>query len=281
MNTKLMTGLGCLLLAAAAISPGVLGHDDVGGTTSGVYGTYYGASGPAVVPNGDANPQDTISAGQMLCDMEVLDSGAAPGAPDETKVDGGSGGMAPDGTFDDGGQGGACHTTHYDYPGYNTAGCLNSVAYASDASTVDPWIGASCDFETVTGGTPQSQIFTTCVVNGVLTQNVGTIVGCVTDFIACTASPVGCTVDGVRTCGSDAIADGINYGHGSAGVAFPYSTGSAQQGTAFEDAVDDEAVNDIDCTDADATSAVFVFDAVVVDGANSHAHPATTGVITS
>lgn len=277
MNTKLMTGLGCLLLVAGALAPNVLGHQ--AGGTAGVYGTYYGAAGPAVLPNGHSAPEETLSAGQMLCDMEVLGSGGAPDPDfDEVDVDHSAGGNMADGTFDDGGQGGACHTNHYGWAPYNTDGCLQSTAFATDVdAAVDPWIGASCDFETVTGGTPQSQIFTTCVVNEILTQDVLGIVDCATAFLACTTSPVGCASGGVRTCGADAIADGINYGHGSAGVAFPYSSGSAHQGTAFEDATDDEAVIDIDCSSADATSAVFVFSAVSPDGP----HLAGSGVISS
>jgi hypothetical protein len=271
MNTKLLTGMGCLLLLAAAISPGVVGHDEravsKGSIADGVSGRYIGPTGAAVVPNGDANPADTIGIGYgMLCDAEVAGTGASVFPQDEVRVDGvNTGNLVPD-TIDDGGYGGACHTNHYGLLDYNTPGCPATTAHAYDDAGGDVWILASCDWKTTIGGTPSDAIFVSCVANAVLTANVAIIPGCVLAFVACVVAPVSCTVGGSIQCGSDAVADAGNWGHGNGGVSYPR--------TAF--LVDVNGVPQ--CQDpADATAAVFVFSGVTVDGANSHAHPATTG----
>ncbi|HUR25203.1 MAG TPA: hypothetical protein VM327_04210 [Candidatus Thermoplasmatota archaeon] len=230
MNTKLLTGAGCLLLLAAAIAPGVLGHDErtsldaahaaLGAVNNGVSGRYVGAAGPAVAVDAYTNPDDTLATGSMLCDGEVAVD--QPGfALNEQTVDGGSGGLVPD-TVDDGGQGGACHVATYQTNGggtpadnYNTPGCLPTTNWAAGYDLLgDNWLAATCDYQTVEGGESSLEVLLACVVNEVVLQtDVTALEPCVLAFVDCTLDPT--CQDGAVSCGADGFADGIHFGYGS------------------------------------------------------------------
>lgn len=209
MNTKLMTSIGCLLLAAAAIAPTVVvGHserDPITGDASGypggvdtslicpdlaepncgVSGRYVGGAGPAVAIEAYTNPQDTLATGGMLCDAEVVvDSNTAPdNVANEKLVDGvvhseaANGGGLED-FWDDGGQGGACHTSHYTTGGFNTLGCYSGLQASAGAhSGADVWIGASCDWKEDQGGTSSEASLILCLTNALLAFNPFAILG--------------------------------------------------------------------------------------------------------
>jgi hypothetical protein len=279
MTTRLLTGAGCLLLLAAAIAPGALGHDERAtspGTANGVSGAYYGAAGPALVdedtPIAEHQYGDTIAVGDILCDVEVAGDGIAASPQDEQNIDGEAGGSVPD-TNDDGGQGGACHVRTYVREEYNTPGCPSATAYAANVLG-DVFLGASCDWKTVTGGTPAGDILLACVANSVLQGQPFDLVPCLTTFLECALDlnpTADCTVGGTEWCGSDGVADGINYGYGNT----HYPTSSSDQGSvAYERSPPPRA----DCEPADSTAQAFVFDAVNADGA-SGVIPALSGQV--
>lgn len=217
-----------------------------------------------------------VNRGQMLCDFETLGDGSSPQAPDESRVDGAATGVGllTDGNFDDGGVGGACHTNHYDYAPYNTAGCRDDGARASSLSPLAaPWIGAACDWKTIQGGTPSLDILMTCAATGVLDgidDQPFEAVACALGFSSCVTNPVTCANEGVETCGSDFTVDGVNYGSGNTRTAYPFATPS---GASF--------TNDgLNCPESGATMQVYVFDAVVVEVVDiPTVYPAATGDI--
>ncbi|MHB1261831.1 MAG: hypothetical protein ACYC2H_08975 [Thermoplasmatota archaeon] len=280
MNHKMLSAAGCLFLLAAAMVPTALGHDDnltrAGDVDAGVAGTFYGTAGYYVSfngqtqnlpdPVGPVDPDFLSAAGSMLCDMEVLGDGTSPQEPDEGRVDGEkySGNMVKDGTFDDGGQGGVCHTNHYDFDHsgpdyeYNTPGCVDDGAKANNvAPLAPPWVGAACDWKTVEGGTPASDIFTGCLINGIIdgvNDQPGEAVNCVLAFVDCTANPLTCASDGTESCGGDSTADGINFGVGSSRTPYPYAIPAGNSFT-----------NDgLSCVQTDATMSAFMFSGVSV-----------------
>jgi hypothetical protein len=308
MNHKMMSAAGCLFLLAAAMVPTVLGHDDnlsrAGDKNDGVAGTFFGPAGVYVAFNGNDIPTDpptdpdfSVSGGSMFCDVEVLGDGTSEQEPDETVVDGEpvAVGTVPDGTFDDGGDGGACHTNHYDYDnngvdgpgsGYNTPGCDATEAFANNlggtGGIAAPWVVASCDWKTSTGGTPDSAILETCLINGILDgidDQPAEAIACVLTFITCSTAPVSCTDDATESCGSDAVADGANFGNGNAGVPYPRGVDDTAP---FETDDDDTFLGDeLDCPESDATMAAFMFNGVTVSqtGTPVTVNPAIQGDI--
>ncbi|MHB1261038.1 MAG: hypothetical protein ACYC2H_04910 [Thermoplasmatota archaeon] len=305
MNHKMLSAAGCLLLLAAAMVPTALGHNDrVNGDTS-VYGTFYGPAGYFVEFNGpevddptSSDPADVIStdftsaAGSMLCDMEVLGDGTSHQEPDESRVEGHATGVGQmlDGTFDDGGQGGVCHTGHYAHQDYNTLGCVDDGARANNvAPLAAPWLGTTCDWKTVEGGTPQTTILTGCLINGILDgieDQPGEAIACVLAFVECTANPLTCADDGTESCGYDSVADAINFGAGNSRVPYPAVHNAGWRTTGAEDTPLGESYGeDGILSSCAATMAVFTFDAVrVTDNGLPNAptvavNPAVQGLI--
>lgn len=164
-------------------------------------------------------PLGYFSGASALCDLEVLSPGDGTQQElDEAVVDGqsNSDGIVDDGTWDDGGIGGACHTeAQYALGSYNTPGC-DGTAFADDAVTGGGvFIGASCDETTSAGSSPS---LTGCLINEAISgAQPAVLIDCIEIFVN------GDPVAPVVTCGSDSIADSINYGAGGAGVLFPSS----------------------------------------------------------
>jgi hypothetical protein len=282
MNNKIMTGMGCLLLLAAAIAPSVLGHSERAATPLNSYtppygadvsGRYVGAAGPAIAIDAyvQASPEyNVLAAGFMLCDMEVqVDDLTWPG--NENTVDGtGTGTGVPD-LVDDGGLGGACHSNGYTTGAFNTFDCgSGQTALADNGLVTDVWIGASCDWKTDEGGTSSGTTLQLCLVNGVLAFNpleppvptgaVGeaqVLVDCVLQFVDCLLDPTCGATGAVESCGADNTADAIDFGYGSASfnaAVFPTNTGIVNPPPGVTGPC------------ADGAAAVFVFDAVATNG---------------
>ena len=271
MNHKLLrAGAGSFLLLAVSLAPSVLGHDDNGSRSgdvdAGVSGTYYGTAGFFVALSNkldDPNVSNDFFFFEptMVCDLEVLGDGTSEQEPDETEVDSWPVGVGtvPDGTWNDGGFGGGCHTNHYDHSRYNTPGCLDDGVRASSVLGLPyPWVGASCDWKGVEGGTPRQDILKGCLVQGIrdgIDDQPTEAAGCIFDFIQCTANPISCAVDGIESCGADGTADATNYGIGSTRTAYPYSTSFY--------GYDHSYLGDgLGCIVGDAVAMVFVFTGV-------------------
>jgi hypothetical protein len=246
---------------------------------NGVSGTYIGASGAVV--SGDIfplsiNPVLTLcplgycAAGNALCDLEVLSSGASDDPLkllDESKVDGGNsvggnnGGIIPDGTVDDGGLGAACHTDGYGEDDYNTKGC-SGVSHAEDAgSEYHVWISPSCDdsSQVSDGG------IATCLVNAAI-QGLNELNKCVEE-ITCIVNQT-CGAGTFQACGADGTADEVNLGEGGGDRdevthnSFPFSNDPDSPGLPDEPGQGVAYPADIVACDPLATGATFVFEGV-------------------
>jgi hypothetical protein len=296
MQTKLVIGICCALVlglaplagahltSSSATSAALTGDayrwtDNTPSTNNGVSGTYIGASG--VVVAGDIfplsiNPVLTLcplgycAAGNALCDLEVLSSGADTDplkVLDEKKVDGGNGVggdnggiIIDDGTVDDGGLGAACHTNGYAEDDYNTLGC-SGISHAEDAgSEYHVWISASCDDSSqVSVGTA------VCVVNSLLAGGNG-LVAC-TDGVTCIVNQT-CGAGTFEACGADGQADEANLGEGGGDVdeathdSFPFSNDPDSPGLPDEPGQGVAYPTDLLACDPLATAATFVFEAV-------------------
>lgn len=238
------------LLAASlfflSIGPGAEAHDDAGSRAGdvddGVTGNFVGAAGTYTNVNGYETYQGT-----MTCDREVGGDGSSVQPADEVTVDGSPGGSLPDSTWNDGGNGGACHTIDYGVPSYNTSGCLDDGARASQVGGTAVWIAAGCDWKTdgiacnpsaVRGGT------TMCTIGGTHGDP------------PCTLPP--CEL----SCGADGVVDAFNFGPGNTRVPYPF-------GGVIGDG----------CSPEDAIMAVFVFDATIVQGTTTTTYKTTNGAI--
>ena len=303
MNTKLLTGMGCLLLLAAVASPGVFAHDDTcyycdhtHDKPDGVVGTYVGSAGPALALDAYVYPQDTLAAGSMLCDAEVVfDDNTVPlGLANEPTVDGnptiGNGVITPDGRWDDGGQGGACHVATYGTGIFNTRGCLggNIARGETTATGSDVWLAAGCDWKIDEGGTSSDQTLLSCIINEVILQTDPlALLDCIAQFVDCLLDPACGATGATQTCGVDSSADAVNFGYGlgTAGVdaIFP-SNGGIFNGPppGHEDCVDADDVGQVGSDDS--TAMIFVFDTIATNGGDyvdpdpEDEDPAVTGV---
>ncbi|MHB1262413.1 MAG: hypothetical protein ACYC2H_11940 [Thermoplasmatota archaeon] len=279
MTHKLLQAFAASLLVLAASTPTALAHGYkiglFGQVVDGVAGTYYGSAEYFVSIQGELDAPPTnidfvMARPMMLCDLEVGGDGTSEQEPDETVVDSEPVeiGLVPDGTFNDGGNGGACHTNHYEYRNdywlpttdfkYNTPGCLDDGARANNINPFNaPWVGASCDWKTVWGGTPRAEVLIACLPP-IRASSIDSVVpktlDCGFSELDCTANPLTCTQEGVEHCGSDFYPDGINFGKGNSRTPYPHTTPTGQSFS-----------NDgLGCHWTDATMAAFVFTGVIV-----------------